>query len=255
MSTERQQSIARTLYQAERSGETVEPITAGYPDLTMDDAYAIQNQVVALYDSPILGLKAALTSKAKQIAMGVAQPGYGLLLDFMQCDGTLQTEGLIHPRVEPEIVLCIEQLPLTGKLTQYQVAESTLWYAPAFEVIDSRYKNFKFSAVDVFADNCSSARFSISPYIDAMNFEELNLLGVVYEKNGEIVHTGAPAAVMGSPFASAAFILNLAHRYNVALPERYLILTGGITEAVPVQPGDHLRATFGEIGGVVLSVI
>lgn len=238
-------TLARTLHEAERTRTEVPPLTATHADLTLDDAYLIQEELVRISGGQTVGLKAALTSRAKQQAMNVSQPGFGVLLDWMQVDDVLDTSGLIHPRVEPEVALFFEDFFLTRRLTASCVARQVKGFAAAFEVIDSRYQKFKFTASDVYADNCSSARYAIAPTFLRAAPEDLVHAGVVVEKNGEVVQTGTPAAVLGHPYASAAFILNLAFERRVALPSRFVLLTGGITEAVPVAPGDHMRASFG----------
>ncbi|MBL0175323.1 MAG: 4-oxalocrotonate decarboxylase [Ignavibacteria bacterium] len=252
--TDRTAALAAALHAAEREVREIDGIVPAHPDLTLDDAYAIQRALVALYERPVVGLKAALTSRAKQVAMNVTQPGYGTLLDFMKVDGTLRRSELIHPRVEPEIALFFEDLPTDRMLASDEIAVLATGFAPALEVIDSRYKKFKFTAVDVYADNCSSSRFMLGRDVLPLPHPQLELAGVVLEKNGDIVQTGAPAAVLGHPFTSAAFVLNLAIAHGVQLPRRFVLLTGGITEAVPVEVGDVIRCRFGGIGEISLSV-
>ena len=187
--------------------------------------------------------------------MKVTQPGYGMLLDFMKVDGTLHRGELIHPRVEPEIALFFEDLPTDRLLTSDDIAWLASAFAPALEVIDSRYKKFAFTAIDVYADNCSSSRFMISPDLRPLPHPGLELAGVVLERNGEVMQTGAPAAVLGHPFASAAFVLNLAISHGVELPSRFVLLTGGITDAIPVEAGDVIRCRFGGIGEISMAVV
>ena len=74
------------------------------------------------------------------------------------------------------------------------------------------------------------------------------------ERNGEIVQTGTPAAVLGHPYRAAAFILNLAFGMHVQMPGSFVLLTGGITDAVAVDAGDVIRADFAGIGTISLSV-
>ena len=247
------QDAARRLHDAERSRSEIDPLIAEWPALGTADAYRIQRALVALYDQPLVGLKAALTSAAKQKAMGVDQPGFGTLLPFMRCEDSIVCGELIHPRVEPEIALFFHNFDYSPGMPAVDVAFAASAFAPALEVIDSRYRKFKFSAADVFADNCSSSRYIVSPDLQPLPFDELNLAGVVLRKNGDIVHTGTPAAVLGSPFASAAFVLNLAAEHGVELPPSFVLLTGGITKAVPVAPGDVVSATFGGIGHIALA--
>lgn len=241
---------AQLLLDAERSRSVVEPLTAKQPDLSIEDAYIIQQERVRLSGSKVTGIKAALTSRAKQLAMGVDKAGYGLLTKEMLTNGAVDTSSLIHPRVEPEVALFFEQFHQSCELTPEDISRRMSGYAIALEVIDSRFKNFKFTAADVFADNCSSARYIVAERSSEALPSDIHLRGVILERNGLILQTGTPAAVLGHPLIAAAFILNSAFAHKVELPGSFVLLTGGITEAIPVVSGDHVTARFSGMGSV-----
>lgn len=152
------------LFEAERVRNAVPPITDSVPDLTVDEAYGISDLLLQRRldrRERLVGAKAGLTSKAKQVAMGVNEPVFGWLTDTMlvQESGYLRLPDLIHPRVEPEIVFVI-QSPLSGPgVGVKDVLRVANIACCGFEVIDSKYENFRFKHPDVVADSTSAARF------------------------------------------------------------------------------------------------
>ncbi len=130
------------------------------------------------------------------------------------------------------------------------VLAATDFVLPALEVIDSRYENFKFDFPSVVADNSSSARFVLGGRSRAVGDIDLRTLGVVLEKNGLPFSFGAGAAVLGHPASAVALVVNLLAKRGEGLPAGTLVLTGGITEAVAVKPGDHVELRTQSLGSV-----
>jgi 2-oxo-3-hexenedioate decarboxylase len=230
-------------------------ITADYPDMDWDDAYAIQDEIRRRKEargSKITGLKAGLTSFAKMKQMGVETPVFGFVADYMgkPDGGEIKTSELIHPKVEAEICI-VTKSDLEGPgCTVAAVIAATDFVLPAVEVIDSRYRDCKFDLKSVIADNTSSSRFVVGGR--ARNVAELDLrtLGVVLERNGEIVATATAAAVLGNPLAAAAMMANHLTARGQLIPAGTFIMTGGVTEAIRVEAGDHIAAHFHDLGTV-----
>ena len=178
--------LAEQLENAELQAYDVTMITADYPDMDWDDAYAIQDEIRRRKEargSKITGLKAGLTSFAKMKQMGVETPVFGFMADYMgkPDGGEIKTSELIHPKVEAEICI-VTKTDLEGPgCTIAAVMAATDFVLPAVEVIDSRYRDFKFDLKSVIADNTSSSRFVVGGR--ARNIAELDLrtLGVVLE--------------------------------------------------------------------------
>src|ERR1700730_11696652 len=100
--------LAADLAQAERSRESIPPLTAGHPDIDVVDAYEIQliniRQRVA-EGARVVGHKVGLSSEAMQKMMGVDEPDYGHLLNDMRVseDVPVDTAAFLYPRVEVEV--------------------------------------------------------------------------------------------------------------------------------------------------------
>jgi len=126
---------------------------------------------------------------------------------------------------------------------------------PAVEVIDSRYRDFKFDLKSVIADNTSSSRFVVGGRARNVGALDLRTLGVVLEKNGEIVATATAAAVLGNPLAAVAMMANHRTARGQLIPAGTFIMTGGVTEAIRVEVGDHVAAYFHDLGMVSMRFV
>lgn len=247
--------LAEHLENAELTATAVTKITDAHPDMDWEDAYAIQAAIRKRKESRghrVVGLKMGLTSWAKMKQMQVETPIYAFLADYMRCeDGAeIPTGALIHPKVEPEIAF-VTRAPLRGPGCHIgAVLAATDYVLPAMEIIDSRYENFRFDLKSVIADNASSSRFVAGKArVDARSVD-LKTLGVVLEKNGQIVAVGAGAAVLGHPAASVAMLANMLAGRGEHISAGSFIMTGGITEAVAVEAGDVVRTRIQGLGSV-----
>ncbi|WP_297775832.1 2-oxo-3-hexenedioate decarboxylase [uncultured Roseovarius sp.] len=230
-------------------------ITDTHPNMDWDDAYAIQDRILArklARGARVVGYKAGLTSHAKMKQMGVTDPVFGFLVDeFVVPEGAeIKVSDLIHPKVEPEICF-ITRTELKGPGCHIgAVLAASDVVLPGIEVIDSRYRDYKFDLKSVVADNTSAARFVVGGRIASARDVDLRTLGVVLEKNGQPVAMGAGAAVLGHPAAAVAMLVNHLGRRGQSLPAGSLVLSGGITEAVAVQAGDNVTLRIQNLGSV-----
>ncbi|MGO4328605.1 2-oxo-3-hexenedioate decarboxylase [Cupriavidus sp. 2TAF22] len=252
--------LAEFLENAELTREPVRKITDTHPDMDWDDAYAIQDAIRARKQARgtrIAGLKMGLTSFAKMRQMGVTEPVYGFLTDYGACmdGGAIDTAALIHPKVEAEIAFVLKH-PLRGPGCHIgDVLAATDFVLPAVEVIDSRYEQFRFDLKSVIADNTSSARFVTGGTHRGADGLDLKNLGVVLEKNGEVVATAAGAAVLGHPASSVAMLANMLGARGRELPAGTFIMTGGVTEAVAVAAGDSITVRYQHLGTVSMRFV
>lgn len=259
LTAEQVQELARRLLEAYDRRTEIPALTAEQPDLSAADAYRIQRALVALFQqrgARVVGKKTGLTSRAKQQAMGVPEAIYGYLLDtyLLREPGPVRLAELIHPRVEPELAFLIGERLQGPGVTTAQVLAATRAVVPALEVIDSRYRAFKFQLADVVADNCSASRVILGREEVSPEGLDLRLQGMVLEKNGEVVDTGAGAAVLGHPASAVAWLANKLAAVGEALEPGDIVLPGAPCEAVFVQAGDVVRATFDRVGSVTARV-
>ncbi|MGG1676075.1 2-keto-4-pentenoate hydratase [Neobacillus sp. NRS-1170] len=250
--------IVDYLYSAEKERREVVKVTDQYPELTIDEAYLIQEKLIQKRENDgarRIGLKLGLTSKAKQEMMGVHEAIYGYLTDDMLA---LEWEPLdynkfIHPKAEPEIAFMIAEDLQGTNITAEDVLRVTKYVAPAIEIIDSRYLNFKFTLPDVVADNCSSSSFFIGS--KWMSPKVLNLadIGMVMSKNGQVSQTSSSAAVLGHPATSVAWAVNKLGEAGKGIKKGDIILSGAISEAISFEPKDSILVQFAELGSVSFS--
>lgn len=249
------QNLARYCLSAEEEKREIVRITEEYPELTVEDAYLIQEELVKMKlakGKKIIGPKMGLTSRAKMKQMGVEEPIYGYIFDYMQVEnkGTISMSELIHPKVEAEIAFVMGKDLEGPGITGAQVLAATEYVLPALEIIDSRYENFKFTLPDVIADNASSARVVLGERIPYSNDLDLELVGVTITINGKLRDFGTGAAVLGHPAQSVAMLANMLARKGKGLKKGDVILTGGVTEALLLEPGDEVIAKLDGIGEV-----
>ncbi len=247
--------LADRIEAAQRDARAIAKLTDDFPALTLADGYAVQLELRRRFVQQgrrQVGWKAGLTSKAKMLQMGVAVPSIGFLLADMARpeSSAVRTDDLLHPRVECEVAFVTSKLLAGDQVTREEVLAATDFVVPALEIIDSRFSGFKFDLQSVVADNGSAARYVTGGRARDPKDLDLSSLGVVLEKNGEAVAMSATSAVMGHPADAVALLVKVLHELGQTLPAGSFVMSGGITEAVPVKAGDHMLARFQELGSV-----
>jgi len=164
----------------------------------------------------------------------------------------LDTAALIQPRCEPEIAFVLERDLEGSHVTALDVLSGTSGVAVAIEVLDSRFEDYDFAIADVVADNTSAARFVVGQPVSTAGID-LRLVGVVFEKNGRIKGTASGAASLGHPAAAVAWLVRQLALEGGGLHRGQVVLSGGLTAAVPVSPGDSITASIDRLGAVELA--
>ena len=252
--------LADRVEAAQLSAKPIQKLTDAYPQMGLADGYAVQSELRRRWIARghrLVGWKAGLTSKAKMVQMGVDVPSIGFLMSDMARaeNSAVRTDDLVHPRVECEVAF-VTKASLSGPhCTREQVLAATDFVLPAIEIIDSRFSGFKFDLASVVADNGSSARFVAGGRPRAVGDIDLRTLGMVMEKNGEIVGLGASGAVLGHPADAVAMLVKVLSELDEELPAGSFVMSGGITEAVAVKPGDSIVARYQELGSVSVRFI
>lgn len=247
--------IVEYLYSAEKERREVVKVTDQYPELSLEEAYLIQDKLIQKREKDgarRIGIKLGLTSKAKQEMMGVHEAIYGYLTDDMLALEwqPLDYNKFIHPKAEPEIAFMIGEDLQGTKITAEDVLRVTKYVAPAIEIIDSRYLNFKFTLPDVIADNCSSSSFFIGSKWLSPKVLNLADIGMVMSKNGQVAQTSSSAAVLGHPATSVAWAVNKLGEAGIGIKKGDIVLSGAISEAISFEPSDTILVQFAELGSV-----
>ena len=250
-------SVATELLACEAERRDRTKFTDEWPDLDVETGYRIQDETLRrrlARGETLVGVKLGLTSKAKQERMGVDTPFVAWLTDAMvlQPGDPVPQSALIHPRIEPEIVFVMrERLMGPGVTAAQALAAVDQVYAGA-EVIDSRYRDFKFAAGDVVADNASSGAYVVAPGGVAPGSLDLVAEEVLLEVDGEVVDRATGAAVLGHPAEALALAVNDLSKRGLAVEAGWTVLTGGMTDAVFATPGSTIVCRFATLGSVEL---
>lgn len=253
---ERAQRHGDELYEALRSRRPVPPLTARDSTLTIEDAYHVSlhmlNRRIADGEQ-VIGKKIGVTSKPVQRALDVHQPDFGYLTDRMRYENGAELPigtQLIQPRAEGELAFVLSR-DLTGPgIGDADVLAATDYIVAAIEVVDSRIVDWKIRIQDTVADNASSGLFVVgSDRVSPAHFDFYSC-GMVVEKNGAIISTGAGAAALGSPVHCVAWLANALGAFGVSLKAGEIVLSGSLVPLEPVVPCDHYKVVVAGIGAV-----
>ena len=249
--------IAQDLYEAEKGCYQITMPSATYPEMTVEDAYAIQLENIkrkVAEGEKVIGMKVGLTSKAMQTLLKVNEPDYGHLTDKMLLlEGQVcPMDQLIQPKGEGEMAFCLKETLRGPGGTIADVYNATDWVIPAIEIVDSRVKDWKITLADTIADNGSSARFVIGGRMSPIGKVDMRLTGMTLEKNGELVNSGTCAEVWGSPAAAVAWLANKLSEFNIELKAGSIVLAGAVTAAIPAEKGDSFTVSFHGMGSLTV---
>ncbi len=260
MSTLPVDALAERLITSARDRVATTPLTDDHADLDITTAYVIQDAVVSARRAQgaiVAGAKLGLTSVAKQQQMNVDSPLYGWLTDDMLIDtgAPLVCDRYIQPRCEPEIAFLLGHDLAGPDVSAAHVLAATELVFPAIDVLDSRFSGYKFTLPDVVADNSSCAGYALGGQGISPDGIDLRLVGCAFYKNGQLLATASGAAVLGHPAASVAWLVRELASRGRGLSAGQVVLSGSMTEAVAVAPGDTVTTRIDRLGSVTLACV
>jgi len=240
-------TMAAALLAAARDRTPIRPFSKQNPFLSTAVGYATQELVVG--DKRVVGIKLGMTSKVKRDALGIREPVYGRITEDMLVPPgqPITVAELIHPRAEPELALVVGRpIPPGADVAAVLAAIDAVY--PAIEVADSRYSE-PFRLVDSVADNAGAARVVLGAPRKPTELADLHVLGCVFGFPGGF-DTAAGGAAMGHPAAALAWLAGALAARDDRIEPGTLVLTGGLTAAVPLRAGDRLTAEFDGLDAV-----
>ena len=241
------------LYEAFRTRTRIPHLLPREPDITIEDAYRIQERFVARRleaGETVVGKKIGATSKPVQDFLGVYQPDFGILTSGMvfQDGDTIDLGQMIQPRAEAELAFVLKEDLVGPGITPVDVIRATDYVLPCFEIVDSRYDDWNIKIQDTVADNASCGVYVLGKVKGDPRRLDITLAGMVLDKNGELFSTGVGAAVQGSPANAVAWLANTLGALGIPFRAGEVILSGSQSSLVPVQEGDKLVCTIGGLG-------
>jgi 2-oxopent-4-enoate/cis-2-oxohex-4-enoate hydratase len=245
--------IGDDLYRAWKNIEPISPISMRFPQLTVAEAYSIQQRFVArrlAAAGKVVGKKIGVTSRAVMDMLGVNQPDFGVLLSDMYFSrgAEIERSSLIEPRAEGEIAFLLRRDLQGPGVTPSDVLAASDGVMACFEIVDSRIADWQIQIVDTVADNASCGVFVLSDRIVPVSSVDLGSCRMVIEKNGSIVGVGAGAASLGSPVNAVVWLANTLAGFGEGLKAGEVVLSGALSGLVDADAGDDFRMEVGGIG-------
>ena len=253
MKAEDIQKYGDELYNALVTRTTVAPLLGRAEGITIEHAYRIQERFLShrvKAGEKIVGKKIGVTSRAVQQMLGVFQPDFGQLTSGMHYEegADLPIGGLIQPKAEAEVAFFLKRDLKGPGITATDVIRATEYVVPCFEIVDSRITDWKIKIQDTVADNASCGVYLLGKPRRKLSELDLNLAGMVLERNGELFSTAAGAAVQGGPVNAVVWLANTLGELGIPFLAGEVILSGSQSALIPVQPGETFTCTVGGLG-------
>lgn len=256
-------ALARRLDAAERDRVQIGQFSLDHPEMTIEDAYAIQRCWVDTKIAAgrrLIGHKIGLTSRAMQRAGNITEPDYGALLDDMLLsDGQdIAFSRFIEPRVEVELAFILKKDLAGPNLTIFEVLEAIEYVVPALEIIDARIQRIDpqtgatRKVLDTISDNAANAAIILGGRPVKPDTIDMRWVSALLYRNGVIEESGVAAAVLNHPANGAVWLANKLAPFGVTLKAGEIILGGSFTAPVPIAPGDTFHADYGPLGAIAV---
>ncbi|WP_372571830.1 2-oxo-hept-4-ene-1,7-dioate hydratase [Ruegeria jejuensis] len=260
MTPEDHAQAASDLVRAEATGQQIGLLSLRYPEMDMDDAYAVQTALMAhklAQGRRVIGWKIGLTSKAMQSALKIDIPDSGILFDDMafETGATLPQGRFIQPRIETEIAFVMKS-PLGGDVTAEDVRAATDYVCPAIEILDTRIlradpKSGRARNVfDTISDNAANAGVVLGAERHSVDDFDLRWVGALTFRDDEIEETGLGAGVLNDPMESVVWLARRMAQYGQKIEPGQIILSGSFIRPIECPPGTRIHADFGPFGSV-----
>ena len=247
-------AIADELAAAERDRATVALLTARHPGMTVEDAYAVQNEwrrrAIEAGRRPV-GRKIGLTSKVMQVATGIDEPDYGAIFEDMvfTSGSAVEHARFSNVRVEVELAFRLAE-PVGPGATVDDVLRATEYVVPALEILSSRIELQGRTIVDTISDNAAMGAMVVGDTHVRPDDVDLRWVSAVLYRGESIEESGVAAAVLGHPALGVAWLADKLAQHGDRLEAGELVLAGSFTRPMWVHPGDTVLADFRELGTV-----
>jgi 2-oxo-hept-3-ene-1,7-dioate hydratase len=232
-----------------------------HPEMTMDDAYAVQSAWVGkkvAYGRKVIGWKIGLTSKAMQYALNINIPDSGVLFDDMMFEdgATVSADRFIQPRIEAEIAFVMKASLKGPNVTVFDVLNATDYVTPALEILDTRIlrvdpdtKKAR-TIVDTISDNAANAGIVLGGRAVRPDAIDMRWMGAIVSRNAEVEETGLGAGVLNQPARGVAWLANRLSTYGDGIEAGQIVLAGSFIRPIEARHGDTIVADFGPYGTV-----
>ncbi|MFI3891092.1 2-oxo-hepta-3-ene-1,7-dioic acid hydratase [Kocuria rhizophila] len=252
---ERVVAIADELAAAEANRTMIERLTLRYPEMTVEDSYAVQNEWRRRAQESgrrLVGRKIGLTSKVMQEATGITEPDYGAIFaDQVHENGSVIEHGQYsNVRIEVELAFVLKDELRGPNVSIFDVLRATEYVVPALEILSSRVQMEGRTIVDTISDNAALGGMVYGGNPVAPDAVDLRWVSALLYRNETLEDTGVAAAVLNHPANGVAWLANKLAAHGDALEAGSIVLAGSFTKPMWVHPGDTVHADYGQLGAI-----
>jgi len=256
-------AIATRLIDAYDRATTLAPISAGTPGFDVAQAYDVLAEIERRRRAQgwrAIGRKIGFTNRTIWARYGVYQPMWAHVfahtVHFAPAgSASLSLARFVQPRIEPEVVFKL-RAPLPDTDDARALLACIEWIAPGFEIVQSHFPDWKFTAADCTAAFGLHAALVVGTpvAVTAANrpviADALPMFTLRLRRGGELIDTGAGANVLGSPAQALAHLVRVlaTQPRSPPLAAGEVVTTGTLTDAWPVRPGETWASDYGALG-------
>lgn len=248
-------AIADDLAAAERDRTMITRLTKQYPEMTVEDSYAVQNEWRRRSQEAgrrLVGRKIGLTSKVMQEATGISEPDYGAIFaDQVYENGSVIEHGQYsNVRIEVELAFVLKDELRGPNVSIFDVLRATEYVVPALEILSSRIEMEGRTIVDTISDNAALGAMVYGGNPVAPDAVDLRWVSALLYRNETLEDTGVAAAILNHPANGVVWLANKLAAHGDSLEAGSIILAGSFTKPMWVYPGDTVHADFGDLGAI-----
>ncbi len=245
--------LSQALMNAQETATPITNVVDQYPDITIAEAYAVHKKTFDTRisnDDTVIGRKIGLSAKAMQIMFNTDSPVYGnLFASMLVLEGEpISLSGLCKPMLEGETAFVLKKDLKGPGATPASVMASIAGVMPAFEIADTRGVEKPKAAQDLIADSCGACKVILGGQFTPIDGIDFRQIGVVVEKDGEVIATAATAAVLGNPIHSVVNLVNKLAEFDIGLSAGEFVIPGTPHTVVSPEARSCYRATFDRVG-------
>jgi 2-keto-4-pentenoate hydratase len=247
--------LADELIELHASPREAPPFTDRDPTLSPEQGYAA---ALALHRHRLgigwkaIGRKIGFTNRTIWPRYGVYEPIWGTVYDrtAVASDGKrvrMQLDGLVQPRIEPEICFGMKSAPSGADVPA--LLDAIDWIAHSIEVVQCFHPGWKLKLADGTANNGLHGRLAVGARlpIDRIPDPERTLATFTVELRHETrtIDRGTGSNVLGSPLLALSHLVEVLRRSGAQpLAAGEIVSTGTLTDAHPIAPGEHWNTRF-----------
>ena len=260
------QTIAAEAFAVLDTGHQISPFSARLSAFDLDDAYRVTaaiRQMREMRGEVPVGRKIGFTNRTIWAEYNVYGPVWGYVYNrtvhnLAEIGDTFSLVGLAEPRIEPEIVFKLALAPAPG-MNEKSLLACIDWVAHGFEIVQSIFPGWKFSAPDtVVAFGLHGAlvigpRHSIAAHAEEWS-RTLSTFEIDLKRDGTVVDHGRATNVLGGPVSALRHLVDILARdqINPPLAAGEIVTTGTLTRALPAAARETWTT---ELTGVALDGI